>query len=148
MSALEIRDVVTADRPFLLATIRETLVANSAYYNRVHPAVITTLIEPVLITYRGLIAHPEGEPDTILGFILAEDQNTVGFIYVRNQFRRHNIASLLLSHASIQRGEIVCPFIVTKLNGQNFPRFVESKGYKLRFRPFIPLEIQANILLG
>ena len=128
-------------------SMRRTLVRNSAYATGLQPEVINLLVEPVLATYQTLVATPEADPDEILGYVIHDGPACVGFLYVKEAVRQKGIASALLKHAGIQKGEVVAPLIVTKLPGVgNFPKLCEAHGYTVRFRPWMGLGQLADLL--
>lgn len=173
--AVSLRDAVDDDRAFLLSTCRETLLKNSAYCAGLHPATMSVLLDPILATYRCVVAVDENSPDTIVGFIVYQDAWTIAFIYVRSQFRRGSnanprggIAKALLKHAGLdldahrewfaaekrraearderpELREVFCALLVTSMAKQNFLRLAERIGLRLRFRPFAALEIMSNL---
>jgi hypothetical protein len=127
--------------------MRRTLVRSSAYANGLQPEVLNLLIEPILAAYTTIVATPEDDADSILGYLVHDGPRTVAFVYVKEGVRRKGIATALASHAGVTRGEVVAPLIVTKMAGVgNFPRFAESKGYTLRYRPYEPLRITHDLL--
>src|SRR6185312_10000927 len=177
----------------MVATLRD----NSYFCKGVHPAVLSALVDPVLATYKTLVATPADDEDTILGFIVFQGPETCAFIYVRSQFRSKprcevtdvtgvrcglaigheephefngakepnksrvggGVARALLVRAGTARAirgnrnvpEISCAFMVHKLEGmkgQVFASLAESKGYRLRFRPYLPLEATARVIYG
>lgn len=172
MGQIEIRAAVPSDLEFVRLTMAATLRDNSAFCKGVHPATMASLIEPVLAVYQVAVATTVDDRDTVVGFIVYRDESTVAFLYVRSQFRSKRdpqnprrrigggIGRALLAHAQIARAalgsdyvpEIACAFMVTKIDGeirgQAFGALAESKGYRLRFRPYLPLEITARVLHG
>lgn len=171
MGQIEIRPAVPSDLEFVQQTMEATLRDNSAFCKGVHPATMAALIEPVLATYQVVVATTVDDRDTVVGFIVYRDESTVAFLYVRSQFRSKRdpqnprrrigggIGRALLAHAQIARAalgsdyvpEIACAFMITKmddLRGQAFGALAEAKGYRLRFRPYLPLEITARVLHG
>lgn len=151
-TAVSLRAAVADDQKYLLSTMREVLLKQSAFYSGLHPATMSILLEPLLATYQTTVAVSTDDPSTIVGFIVYRDPNTVAFIYVRSQFRKFSalnpkgmIATALLKHAGIQKGEVFCALMVTKFNGKNFAQFADERGYRVRFRPFSPLEISADL---
>jgi GNAT superfamily N-acetyltransferase len=127
--------------------MRRTLVRNSAYATGLQPDVINVLVEPIMAIYTTLVATPHEDHDEILGYLTHDGPTTVGFIYVKEPLRQKGIASALLDHAGIRKGEITAPLIVTKLPGSgNFPKLCESHGYTVRFRPWMGLSMMADIL--
>jgi hypothetical protein len=172
MAAIVIRESTRTDYRYLSDTIRTTLLLNSAFCKGLHPATLEAMIDPILGTYTTLVAVVPGDEDQILGFLTYRDPNTAAFLYVRSDFRsRRNatpggprlgggIARALLARAGIARAtpgkgevpEIACAFMVTKLDGSHgqgaFASIAESKGYRLRFRPYAPLEATARVMYG
>jgi len=160
MAAISIRPAVQTDHRFIEDTMIATLRDNSAFCKGLHPATLSALVDPVLATYQTLVATPTEDSDTILGFLVYQDHETVAFMYVRMQFRRSGVAKQLLARAGISRGgygsnaqpsEIACAFMITKmdgLRGRAFAAIAESKGYRLRFRPYLPLEATARVIYG
>jgi ribosomal protein S18 acetylase RimI-like enzyme len=157
VSRIVIRPAYPSDLIWVKGVITATLRDNSAFCKGVHPATLDSLVNPVLATYQVLVAADTRDVDSVLGFIVYRDSTTVGFLYVRSQFRRGGIGLALLKHAGIERGtveplpEIACPFMVTRmdgLRGQAFGALAESKGYRLRFRPYLPMEIGARLQHG
>ena len=145
MAKIVIRDGEEGDRAYVLDTTHKTLLESSAYFYHVSPQTIRLLLDPILATYRLLVAVTPDDPSTILGYIVFESSIVVAFVYVRSQFRRAGIGRVLLDAANTVKGDLSCPLIVTSIGGQNFARLAESKGYKLRFRPYMPLEIAATV---
>jgi len=142
-----IRPFQPQDRAFVLDSMRRTLVRNSAYATGLQPEVLNLLVEPVLATYRTLVATPQGDPDEILGYIIHDGPHVVGFVYVKEALRQKGIASALLKAAGVEKGELVTPLLVTKLPGAgNFPKLCETKGYTVRFRPWMVLAQMGRML--
>lgn len=142
-----IRPFQIQDRAFVLDSMRRTLVRNSAYAAGLQPEVINLLVEPILATYRTLVATPHGDDDEILGYLTHDGPSIVGFIYVKEALRQKGIATALLAHAGVAKGEIAAPLIVTKLPGAgNFPKLAEAHGYTLRFRPWMGLAMMSRLL--
>lgn len=72
-------------------------VRDSVYYPRQHD-----VVERALNRSRVLVAHPAGDPDTILGYVVAEPTRTPAVIhwcFVRLVWRRFGIASRLIEAA-------------------------------------------------
>ena len=145
MARIVIRDGEDGDRAYVLDTTHKTLLESSAYFYHVSPQTVRLLLDPIMATYKLLVAVTPEDPTSILGYVLFESSIVVAFIYVRSQFRKAGIGRALLDAANTLKGDVSCPLIVTSMYGQNFPRLAQSKGYKLRFRPYLPLEISAAI---
>jgi len=148
MATVLLRPALPQDRAYLLSATRNTLVQNSAYCSGMHPAAMAVLLEPIFAVYSTVVAVADGDGDTILGFVTFRSPTEVAFVYVRERFRGHGIARGLLDYAGIKRGEIYCALMVTKLAGASFAKSAQLKGYRLLFRPYIPLEISAGVIVG
>lgn len=181
-ASVTIRPAVRTDIKFVVDTMVQNLKENSVYCKGIHPATMAALVDPIIATYTIVVATAAEDPDTILGFLVYRDANTVAFVYVREWARSKfdeklgkraggGIARALLAHAGIARAtndpcicrqrlngyhmvecprnvpEISCAFLVTKLDGkkgEQFAALAERKGYRLRFRPFLGLDITAR----
>jgi len=142
-----IRPALSSDANFILDSMRRTLLRQSAYAAGLEPDVINQLVWPVIATYDTLVATPPDDDDEILGYIIHDGPGAVGFIYVKEAVRGRGLANALLDAAQIAQGEIICPLLVTKLSGVgNFAKFCETKGYTVRFRPWLPLSINAQLM--
>lgn len=154
MTKVSIRPASVADRPYLLATIRETLSRNSAYYQGLHPEAMNQLLEPVLATFDAAVATPTTDPDAILAFIVwRKSDGVVAFVYVRERLRRKGFAKQLLRHAAISPGPVDAVYNVTKVPGAGaeggpgkLPDMARRAGFEIRWRPFIPLQLSADLL--
>lgn len=148
---INIRPTIPADRNYLLSTMRQALLKTSAYCEGLHPEVLTNLLESILTIYTTAIATPVDDSSMILGFIVYAP-GSVGFIYVRKHLRQHKLGTRLLEHAGISKGEIIAPLMVTKIEitpgvWSAFPKLAAAHGYTIRFRPYLPLQLQANAML-
>lgn len=163
--AISLRPMESGDFAYVKSTIRGTLLSQSAYCKGLHPATIDVLLDPILAAYNTTLAVDSDDPSEAVGFVVYRDATDVAFVYVRAQFRKKKIGRALLEHAGItwesedgegyvdlapakHLTEVICPLMVTNLTGQNFPRLAERKGYRLRFRPYAPLEIAAETTFG
>lgn len=145
MSKIAIRDGEATDHPFVKDTIRKSLLDYSAYFKHLSAPIFGVLMDPIVAAHRLLVAMPVDSPADIIGFILFDPPAVVSFVYVRNDMRRGGVATALLHEAGIAKGDVETPFLTTKINGSNFPRLAEAKGYRVRFRPYLPLEIAATL---
>jgi GNAT superfamily N-acetyltransferase len=85
---------------------------NTVYFKYHHE-----LIERILKRSAVLIAHPEDDADQILGFAVFEERNELviaHYVYVKQPYRRMNIASELLN--AVPRVDFF-----THLNGRTHP---------------------------
>lgn len=76
---------------------------------RFHHAILERLLSRPSVSV--LIAHPEGEPDVIIGYLASENEpqfyktKLIHFIYVKSAFRNLGIATALLKEAQINPDE-------------------------------------------
>jgi hypothetical protein len=148
MASISIRPYQPTDHAYIMSTMRMTLV-KSPFMQGIHPAVMDTLLGPVVTLFSIAVATPTADSNTILGYIAYQGPNIVGFIFVRPGLpRRKGLAEKLIAHAGIAKGEIISPFLVTnRFDGVTFPKFAESKGYTIRHRPYLPLQLMADTVL-
>ena len=104
MEAIQIRPAQENDKPFIYSSwLRHyknrsyfaKRIRTSIYYKWHHLVVEKILDRP---TTKVLIAHPPGEPEVILGFMVLEDQgdgSVIHFCYIKPQFKRMGIARKL-----------------------------------------------------
>ena len=131
------------DRAYIADSIRRTL-RGQPYSEGMSNEALSILIDPILATYRSLVLCPVADPASILAFLVYGTGNCVAWIQVRQEFRHKGYARGLLGVAGIRRGQVRCSLLVHSWAGNgNFPKWAESKGYKLRFRPWDVLEIMA-----
>lgn len=146
-AAVVIRPALSSDAHFILDSARRTLLRQSAYFEGLEPDVLNQLLWPVMASFDTLVATPDGDEDEILGYLIHDGPSKVAMLYVKEAVRGRGLARALLDSAGIQQGEIICPFVTTKLAGVgNFPKFAESKGFVLRHRPYLPLSINAQLM--
>lgn len=110
MTEILIRHAGPDDQNYVIATWLHHFKSNSyfakrirhaVYYDRQH-RVISTILSRTRTQV--LIAHPEGEPEVILGFLVSEDLTTyhsIHFAFVKEELRRMGIAKKLVTHAGI-----------------------------------------------
>lgn len=103
---VEIRLAYVEDIPFIFATWLRSYrhssnfarkISNDIFYKR-HHMVIDLILKRTGSTV--LVAHPIGEPDVILGYLVSETQNidalpVVHYTYVKRSFRQMGIAKAL-----------------------------------------------------
>lgn len=102
---VEIRAAFLEDVPFIFATWLRSYrhassfarkISNEVYYSRHH------LVIDLILKREGsrvLVAHPKGEPDVILGYLVSEVQpdgaDVIQYIYVKKSFRQMGIGAAL-----------------------------------------------------
>lgn len=96
---VEIRPVLEADLPFIFKSWLVSYqlspfarnIPRKAYFDFHH-----RVIERILARGKVTIAHPPGDPDTILGFLVKE-QGILHYCYIKFAFRKYRIATALLA---------------------------------------------------
>lgn len=81
------------------------------------------------------IACDDGAPSEILGWIMGLDRSRVAWVYVKEEYRKANVARRLyesLPEREESRGDVYAPFVT--LAGK---RFAERLGRRVLFRPFL-----------
>lgn len=105
MSEIEIREAYLADVPFIFATLLKSYryasnfarkISNEIFYKYHHMFLDSCLKRP---GSKVLVAHPKGEPDVILGYLLTEKAvdglDIIHYTYVKKSFRQMGIARAL-----------------------------------------------------
>lgn len=106
-SEIEVRTAFLEDVPFIFATWLRSYrhassfarkISNEVFYARHH------MVVDMILKREGssvLVAHPKGEPDVILGYLVTERQpdgtDVVHYTYVKKSFRQMGIARALWS---------------------------------------------------
>lgn len=183
-TSINIRPAIPSDIKFVADAMVQNLRENSVYCKGIHPATMAALVDPIVATYKILVAESvDADDPQLLGFLVYQDSHTVAFVYVRNWARSKydvrvdrrvggGVARALLAHAGIARAkfdepckcrnpgrhhdvecprnppEIACAFMVSKLDGSAgdaFAPLAERKGWKLRYRPYIPVDLTARV---
>jgi GNAT superfamily N-acetyltransferase len=124
----------------VISTLRQSPHAKGA-----SNAVLASLVEPLVFSpaWTLSVAHPEGDDDTVLGFIL-HSADAIAWVQVRAPWRRHGIGRALVRHAfgdQLPR-ELSTAFMVQRV-GDGQPTIVDLAqryGVTLRFRPYLPLQ--------
>lgn len=152
MNNLMFRPGTEQDRPFMSDCIRKTLKHQPWSKDLSHEA-ISMLVDPILATAQVLVLVPVVDPGSIVGFIVySRTENTVHWLHVRKPFRLRNYGTNLLEAAGIRPGPVRCSMMVNTLpspytnvsgHGETLQDVAVRHGYKLRFRPWIVLEILA-----
>lgn len=124
--------------------IRKTL-KHQPWSKDLSNAALSLLIDPILATAKVLVLSPRADPGSIIGFIVCqENSNTVHWLHVRKPFRLRHYGTDLLDSAGIKPGPVKCQLMVNALdNGVSLQDLASLRGYKLRFRPWMFLEILA-----
>jgi len=138
--------MIAEDRTYILDSFLKGYGRNSSYTTGIPAQVIMSLIEPLLVLWNTDVALDES--GHIVGWICWQEPNRIAWVNVKGDLRNHGIGRALLEHAQIGQGEVLCPFMPTKFHGQNFPRWAESKGYTLRFRPYLPMDAYQKVVNG
>jgi len=102
---IQIRDLTTADEPFVYSTMLRSLYYGNSYYNSIlqskffqmYPIVIRNLIAKSAVR----IACLPDEPDVILGYALLEP-NIIHFVYVKEAWRKQGVAKALTTDHTAQ----------------------------------------------
>lgn len=105
---------------------------------RVPVRLLDWMMSRILDSWTFLVAV-EPENDEILGFIVCTAPNRIAWLQTKEPYRGRGVATALLSTAGIRRGTIETPFMPGRTNvAENFPRWAQTKGYRLVFRPWMP----------
>lgn len=132
------------DRAYIADSIRHSL-RGQPYSKDLSNAAISLLIDPLLASCKVLCLAPVDDPGSIISFLAYSGTDRIIWIQSRDGFRRRGYAGALFEAAGIRPGQIKCSLIVYSWDGGgNFPKWAETKGYKLRFRPWDVLEIMAS----
>ena len=142
MATIAIRNATAGDLNYLRSNFANSF-KHSGYANGTSNEVLRTLLDPLLASWTTLIATPVDDSSVILAWLLFRDPTTVAWVHVRPEIRRKGIAAQLLAHAGIVKGELLTPFLPTKLEGAegSFSNLSKAHGYTLRYRPYLPLQI-------
>jgi len=100
MAAIEVRAAYLEDLPFIYATLLRSYrhasnfarkISNEVFYKYHHMFLDACLKRP---NSKVLVAHPQGEPDVILGYLLTEG-DVIHYTYVKKSFRQMGVAKAL-----------------------------------------------------
>jgi hypothetical protein len=108
MSEIEIRPAKPDDLPFIYATWLKSYrtsqfaqnIESKIYFSWHHK-----IIESILTRSQVVIAHPTGQPNIIVGYLVTEP-NVVHYCYVKFQFRKLGVATNLIQHQSIDPNQM------------------------------------------
>ena len=114
MQAIQTRSLTENDKPFIFSSWLKHYknrsyfakrIRNSIFYKWHHIIIENILDRPATVV---MVAHPEGEPDVILGFIVGEvvpENSVVHFVYVKPAFKRMGIAKHLFKKSKLDQAE-------------------------------------------
>jgi GNAT superfamily N-acetyltransferase len=100
------------------------------------PAAVLTRKLEVLMDAPGwqtLVATPEEDAPTILGYIVCRDARTVAWVHVLRFWRGRGVARALLEQAGVSPGVVSCPFLPPHV-----AKVAAASGWTCRFRPYLP----------
>lgn len=113
--------------------VRKSFAVGYARIHKISPALAGAMLEPLLGAWDCFIAEAEGVPGEILGWILARDKRMLGWVSVKQQYRRHGIAELLLNHVGVVSGSVDACFF-----SPHATKIAKEKGIIVRWRPYEP----------
>lgn len=158
---IEIRPHVPADLPFVTDSFVKKA-GRAPQAAGVSGTVLASLLEPLLNEWLCLVATPEGDRDTLLGWVLFEPKRrdrpnpVIAWVYVRDDgpFRRNGIGRALLEAAGLRYGtaskplEVHSPFTAQKVaeDGPSVMQLCDAHGLTFRYRPYLPLQVQLDAL--
>lgn len=131
MAEIETRAAYLEDVPFIFATMLRSYrhasffarkISNDVFY-KYHHMFLDSCLKREKSTV--IVAHPKGEPNVILGYVLSEERaegHIVHYTYVKRSFRRLGVAKALWSTLDPKKQYIITHFttdadwIVKKFN--------------------------------
>lgn len=156
---IEIRPAVGTDRPFITDSFvkrfgRAPQAAGSS------GTVLSSLLEPLLNYWTTLVACPEGDLDTLLGWVTFEPKRrerpnpVVAWVYVHSEWQRKGVGRALLNATGIKLGtaskplEVHSPFTCQRIadEGPAIQKLCDDHGLTFRYRPYLPLQVQLDAL--
>jgi predicted N-acetyltransferase YhbS len=122
--------------------------------------VVASLIEPLLNDWKTLVAVPEGDRDTVLGYVVFEPRRrdrpnpVIAWVHVVGDWTRRGIGRALVEAAGLKTGtagkplEVHSPFTCQKIadDGPNIMQLCDAHGLTFRYRPYLPLQVQLDAL--
>jgi GNAT superfamily N-acetyltransferase len=122
--------------------------------------VVSTLLEPLLNDWHALVAVPDGDRDTLLGYVVYEPRRAgkanpvIAWVYVVETWTRKGIGRALLFATGLRLGtqgeplEVHSPFTAQKVSedGPSISALCEKHGLVFRYRPYLPLQVQLDAL--
>lgn len=82
------------------------------------------------------VALSPEDSDEFMGWVLYLDtdtSNTLAWLYVKPQYRNWGVATALLAHAEIGKGNVDVAYFSPRV-----AKLAKAKGYTLRWRPYLP----------
>jgi GNAT superfamily N-acetyltransferase len=97
--------------------------------------VLLAKLDALLVSpsWKTVVATPEDDGSTVLGYLVFRDATTLGWLHVLRYWRGKGVARALLNYAGAVRGSLSCAFISPAV-----AKWAGPKGYALRFRPYLP----------
>lgn len=122
--------------------------------------VLASLLEPLLNHWTCLVACPEGDRDTLLGWVLFEPKRrdrpnpVVAWVHVHGDWLRRGVGRALLVATGLKQGtaakplEVHSPFTCQKVSdeGPGIAKLAEAHGLTFRHRPYLPLQVQLDAI--
>lgn len=122
--------------------------------------VVASLLEPLLNHWTTLAAVPEGDRDTLLGYVIFEPRRrdkpnpVIAWVHVSGEWLRRGIGRALLEATGLRVGnavkrlEVHSPFTCQKVadDGPSVAELCEKHGLTFRYRPYLPLQVQLDVL--
>ncbi len=132
---ISLRPYRPEDRHFVTDSFLRSF-GRSAYADGVDARTLIDLLEPLLIAWDVTVAASAEDPGEMLGWCCHKAPDYVAWLFVKPAYRRAGVARALLAHSGVQRF-VQAPFVPTKLFDKPFQTLAVSKGYHVRFRPFL-----------
>lgn len=106
---VDMRTGRTGDLPFVFASWLQTY-RHSTFARRIPKGVFFPAHHEVIARLLGrsdvIIAHPAGDPDTILGYLVTERPALLHYAYVKFPFRRAGLCRMMVGAAHLDRCQL------------------------------------------
>ena len=141
-SIIEIRRGRPEDWPLLCTTFANFYIKNpKSYYGyRVPSHTLVTKLEQFrqAPNWQLLAAVPSNDSNEVMGLLLyrlpqERQPRAIAWLTVKPAYQNMHVATRLLETAGIPKGEIECAFLLPHI-----AKLAQTKGYTLRFRPYLP----------